>query len=921
MSHNPKFTVQSLKDSGLSMQQIQTKLGEIGQSLKQAGQDFNTNVVLPIKEAYDEVREGIDILGEAATAVNTLVDDCLGDTSVESLATATKKFSGNWDKFAEDFNKKYGDASEEQQTNILETFARDNFGDKIFETGSLIKNETPVILGGVSDFQKSVSGIKDVNTKDPIVAAKQIKNNIDKVVNAIKQIDGSLNNVFSCATNQLGIDASALIDLQSKLHNIISNVGSKIPAALPDAYSRLGEGIDILDAGKSFVTAMVSDCHGKTTPESLAKLAMDLDTGWDTFAGKVNTMFRNASGGTQSNVLETFSKTHFGENVFYAGSAIKNEMPGIFGGIADFKNAIAGFGGSYRNPVEAATRIKNGVDKIVNATEKIATSLNNMVKIYRGQGNTNGVQGVPVLDTLSKLHDTKPVKLLNSVLNVGVDGMSTVSDATGVINDLKKGNLKGAIDGIKDTAKSAKKTFDDIKKLGKGQEKRDNKKTEDRKTDKSEKDKENKSNGDKNNIASSDSYVCSGATMKCTCGDKTAKLTVLPSRTVFLTGQPMANISDHLSMVNLAPFGRCRSLGFPATASATAANHGKLTPMPCMHNTPFPWMGGKNDYIVKGNPALLKSSTCSCMWGGIISLITDGQTDTGPTDLNNLPKEKFDQEYQKKGLNTTESVKRAHQDVNFKNSRNETGYMSDEDADLKKSNVNYDRNDSKKKQFGINCATTTTTFMLRKRGYNVTARARNSNDHTDSIAYGLNLYNVWKNPDGSAVSPIMLLDVFNAKVEENGLKDELVKLNEVKDELIRIKKLKELNLKDEENARLEKYENDLKNEYIESRKMFLQLYKEVLMESCKEEGYYTFGLVWESVYLGGGHYTVLKSKKGDNGDTLLTNIEPQTGKPFDNIDKMLENLDIPPDDFDTVLRTDDKIFNEEYNDLFDIYYG
>lgn len=123
-----------------------------------------------------------------------------------------------------------------------------------------------------------------------------------------------------------------------------------------------------------------------------------------------------------------------------------------------------------------------------------------------------------------------------------------------------------------------------------------------------------------------DSYVCSGATMKCTMGTNTAKLTVLPSRTVYLTGKPMANISDHLTMVNLAPFGRCRSLGFPSTAAATAAHHGHLTPMPCMHNTPFPWMNGKNDYIVKGNPALLKSSTCQCMWGGTISLITDGQS-------------------------------------------------------------------------------------------------------------------------------------------------------------------------------------------------------------------------------------------------------------------------------------------------------
>ena len=131
-----------------------------------------------------------------------------------------------------------------------------------------------------------------------------------------------------------------------------------------------------------------------------------------------------------------------------------------------------------------------------------------------------------------------------------------------------------------------------------------------------------------------DSYVCSGATMRCTMGTSQARLTVLPTRTVFLTGKPQANISDHLSFVNLGAFGRCRSLGYPATASATAAAHGHLTPMPCAHNTPFPWMGGKNDYIIKGDPALLKSSTCQCMWGGTISITDDGQTPSDPVDLS-----------------------------------------------------------------------------------------------------------------------------------------------------------------------------------------------------------------------------------------------------------------------------------------------
>ena len=149
-----------------------------------------------------------------------------------------------------------------------------------------------------------------------------------------------------------------------------------------------------------------------------------------------------------------------------------------------------------------------------------------------------------------------------------------------------------------------------------------------------------------------DSYVCSGAMMKCTMGTSPAVLTVLPVRTVFLAGQPQANISDHQSMVNLAPFGLCRSLAYPATASATAAALGTLTPMPCVHNTPAPWIGGKMDYLVKGQPALLKSCKCQCMWGGTISLTTDGQVGVGTQYVQKKNKQTFNNK--QKPLSPTE---------------------------------------------------------------------------------------------------------------------------------------------------------------------------------------------------------------------------------------------------------------------------
>ena len=104
----------------------------------------------------------------------------------------------------------------------------------------------------------------------------------------------------------------------------------------------------------------------------------------------------------------------------------------------------------------------------------------------------------------------------------------------------------------------------------------------------------------------SDSYVTSKATLKCSFGDKTSKLTVYPDRTVELTTKPTANISDHISMYNIAPFGKCHTTCYPPTGSATAANHGHLTPMPCVPGTCPKWKAVDKDSLICSEPALLE---------------------------------------------------------------------------------------------------------------------------------------------------------------------------------------------------------------------------------------------------------------------------------------------------------------------------
>jgi hypothetical protein len=106
---------------------------------------------------------------------------------------------------------------------------------------------------------------------------------------------------------------------------------------------------------------------------------------------------------------------------------------------------------------------------------------------------------------------------------------------------------------------------------------------------------------------------------------------------VLLCGEPMANIMDCKPMINIKPFGQCSSLTNPVVAAATSANYGRLQKMPCIPNVVSPWFGGKMDLIIKGAPALLSTSGCTCLWGCPIKITDPGQDtvyDGGPMTIS-----------------------------------------------------------------------------------------------------------------------------------------------------------------------------------------------------------------------------------------------------------------------------------------------
>jgi hypothetical protein len=115
-----------------------------------------------------------------------------------------------------------------------------------------------------------------------------------------------------------------------------------------------------------------------------------------------------------------------------------------------------------------------------------------------------------------------------------------------------------------------------------------------------------------------------GAKMKCSMG--MAPSTLMPTPKTVITNQMMAaNIMDHIPLVNILPFGMCQSPANPVVAAATAAALGVLTPMPCIPNTPAPWVPGAVTVMLCNTPALDNVSKLMCIWGGVIEFIDAGQ--------------------------------------------------------------------------------------------------------------------------------------------------------------------------------------------------------------------------------------------------------------------------------------------------------
>ena len=179
---------------------------------------------------------------------------------------------------------------------------------------------------------------------------------------------------------------------------------------------------------------------------------------------------------------------------------------------------------------------------------------------------------------------------------------------------------------------------------------------------------------------------------------------------------------------------------------------------------------------------------------------------------------------------------------------------------------NKDFDKKRDEPYNINCQTCAPAYALRLRGFDITAKGNTPGSKLEYLSMGMNTWEVWKNIDGTPATHVSTNDWLLQKGYQ---------------------------------------------------KMTPKRYLEYFNEVCKEEGVYELSIGWKS---GGGHATILQRF----ADGELRYIEPQednskgSGYEWKTVDYLCQEGASSLHACRGVMRIDDKLFNLDFIDIFNI---
>lgn len=213
---------------------------------------------------------------------------------------------------------------------------------------------------------------------------------------------------------------------------------------------------------------------------------------------------------------------------------------------------------------------------------------------------------------------------------------------------------------------------------------------------------------------------------------------------------------------------------------------------------------------------------------------------------------------------TVDEADKQNANPNYKNQfiLDPDGTYVDSHGNKYRKNPDYKPED---RMYEINCQTCAPAYALRLRGFNVVAKGNSSGSKLDYLSQGRSFY-VWKNADGTPAEHVSI----NSWLASKGYS-----------------------------------------------RMSPKRYMEFFNETCQKEGVYELVIGWKH---GGGHATVLQKF----ADGELRYIEPQvdnsegSGREWKNIEHLCKQGEEYSHDCRGIMRIDNKLFDVDFIDIFDI---
>ena len=174
------------------------------------------------REEFEEFKKknGIDkeaektnqALETAANDLDKLSETLSGHVSIDDISKAASQFDSGYDQTISDLSTVLaGDKS----TKYIEAWARTQFGDKIYEAASAIKNGASTAIEGVADYM-SLKNTFGGSWRNPMTAAKKIQTGLQTIQSAAGKISKVANNVFSAITGRDSVILGKLDLTQNK---------------------------------------------------------------------------------------------------------------------------------------------------------------------------------------------------------------------------------------------------------------------------------------------------------------------------------------------------------------------------------------------------------------------------------------------------------------------------------------------------------------------------------------------------------------------------------------------------------------------------------------------------------------------------------------------------------------------------------